>query len=448
VAFFVLLAVIAVLAYRGTTAEDRARYLRMVVDAAKEIKAAAQKPRPEYEAFREALRARARYALVAVAIAGVNAAVFGFMLFGPGRISDPATLVDWGASIGPRTTNGEWWRLVTSTVLHTSILHVLVNIAVLLQVGVVLERLVGRLALAAVYLAAGVFGGLVNLSSHPVDVEIATPASVFGIYGLLIGVLAWQTIHRLFAPEVDPEIEPFVDPDAAPQIVLPFVAVKRIGICAAAFLAYSAFNGFAHAAEFVGLLIGLVAGLALAVHADERVASTRHVAFLATAAVAGAFACAVPLRNIADVKPEIAHVIATEELTAAKYQAAADAFKKGRLTAEALARVAERTIVPELQAADARLVALKNVPAEHQPIVSEAREYLRLRGESWRVRAEAVRRMNTELRRRPEQVGDPTWRLQAEARYRSNLAAMGKAEGAERAALEAYHRLKPVTRAS
>ena len=143
-------------------------------------------------------------------------------------------------------------------------------------------------------------------------------------------------------------------------------------------------------------------------------------------------ACAVPLRNIADVKPEIAHVIATEEITAAKYQTAADAFKKGRTQAEALARVAERTIVPELQAADARLVALKNVPPEHQPLVSEAESTCGSRGESWRVRAEAVRRMNAELRRGPEQGGDPTWRLQAEARYRSNLAVMGKAEGAER----------------
>lgn len=447
-AFFVLLTVIAVLAYRGTTAEDRARYVRMAVDAAKEIKTAAQKPRPEYESFRDALRARARYPLVSAALAALNAVIFGFMLFGPTPISNPSTLLDWGASIGPRTTNGEWWRLVTSTVLNTSMLHVLVNVAVLLQVGAVVERLVGRLTLAAVYLSAGVFGGLANLSSHPVDVEVGTPAAVFGVYGLFLAVLAWQIIHRLFAPEVDPEIEPFVDPDAAPAIVVPFIAVKRIGICAAMFLAYGAFNGFAHGAEFLGLAIGLTAGLALAVHADERVASPRHVAFLISAAAASAFACAIPLRNIADVKPEIAHVIATEELTAAKYQTAVEAFKKGRLTAEALARVAERTIVPELQAADARLVALKNVPPEHQPIVSEAREYLRLRGESWRVRAEAVRRMNSELRRRPEQGGDPTWRLQAEARYRSNLAAMGKAEGAERAALEAYHKLKPVTRAS
>ena len=207
VAFLVLLAVIAVLAYRGTTAEDRARYLRMAVDSAREVKTAAQKPRPEYESFREALRVRTRYPFVTVAIVAINAAVFGFMLVGPTPISNPATLVDWGASVGPRTTNGEWWRLVTSTVLHTSMLHVLVNVAVLLQVGFVVERLIGRFTLGAVYLSAGVFGGLLNLSSHPVDVEIGTTAAVFGVYGLLLAALAWQIIHRFFAAQPEPDVE-------------------------------------------------------------------------------------------------------------------------------------------------------------------------------------------------------------------------------------------------
>jgi hypothetical protein len=44
---------------------------------------------------------------------------------------------------------------------------------------------------------------------------------------------------------------------------------------------------------------------------------------------------------------------ATEERTVATHRAASDAFA-GRITAEALAQLAERTIVPELQAADAR----------------------------------------------------------------------------------------------
>jgi membrane associated rhomboid family serine protease len=448
VPFLALVAIVLVLAYRGTTAEDRAGYLRIALSTLKNAKIAAQKPRPEYEAFREALRHRTRYAVVTTAIVAVNAVILGLMLFGPATINDPLTLVSWGASLGPRTTNGEWWRLLTSTFVHTSPLHLVVDIAVLLQIGAVLERLVGRLTLAAVYLSAGMFGCLIRLSVHPVDVGIGASAAVFGLYGLLIAALAWQTFHRIVEPQPDPDSEDALDPDAERPIVVPFIAVKRIVICAIVFLVYSAFNGFAGIAEFAGLLVGVGYGLVLAPRAADRLPSPRHVAFLVAASLAAAFAFAVPLRNIADIQPAIAHVIATEALTAAKYQAASDAFKKGRITAEALARVAERTIVPELQAVDARLLSLKNVPPEHQPVVANAREYLRLRGESWRVRAEAVRRMNTELRRRPEQIGDPSWRIQAETRYRSNLAAMGKAEGAERAALDAFHKIKPIARAS
>jgi hypothetical protein len=63
--------------------------------------------------------------------------------------------------------------------------------------------------------------------------------------------------------------------------------------------------------------------------------------------------------------------------------------------------------------------------------------------DSWRARADAVRRTNTELKRNPAQTNDPSWRLQLQARYTKNLAAMGKAEGAERAALEAFRKIKP-----
>jgi hypothetical protein len=150
----------------------------------------------------------------------------------------------------------------------------------------------------------------------------------------------------------------------------------------------------------------------------------------------------MPLRNIADVKPELARVVALEERTAVAYRAALDRFKHGRMTAEALAELADRTIVPELQAADARLQALRHVPPEHQPLVTEAREYLRLRCASWRVRADATRKANTPLRRPKDGAAAANWRLQAEAQHRSNLAAAGKAEGAERVSLEAFERVR------
>ena len=44
----------------------------------------------------------------------VNVLFFVWMALAPGPVALPETLVAWGGSFGPRTTNGEWWRLVTA----------------------------------------------------------------------------------------------------------------------------------------------------------------------------------------------------------------------------------------------------------------------------------------------------------------------------------------------
>jgi hypothetical protein len=151
--------------------------------------------------------------------------------------------------------------------------------------------------------------------------------------------------------------------------------------------------------------------------------------------------CALTLRNIADVIPEINGVLATEERTVAAFQAASDTFKKGRMRADALAQFVERTIVVELQTADARLKALRNVPVEDRALVTDAREYLRLRSDSWRARALAIRATNAETEAAAHGGADAHSRLQAEARFKSNVAARGHAESTERASLEAFARL-------
>ena len=86
------------------------------------------------------------------------------------------------------------------------------------------------------------------------------------------------------------------------------------------------------------------------------------------------------------------------------------------MSAEALAQVIDRSIMPELQAARARLKALEGVPPEHQALVAGAEEYLRLRDESWRFRAEGLRR--------------------------TNMLRLRQAENAERISLEALHRIR------
>jgi membrane associated rhomboid family serine protease len=442
VSFLVLLAVLGGLAYRGTSPEERERYLAIAMRFVRRLKVAITEPGPEHESFRDALRARTSHALITPAIVLFSATIVGGMLFGASAIGDPDTLVAWGASLGTRTTNGEWWRLVTSTFVHTGTLHLLVDIAVLIQVGGILERLIGRLTFTAVYISAGAFAGLVNLSSHPVTVSVGAPGAIFGLYGLLLASLFWQIFWQIVQRD---NPEPEAEEGAEPRVTIPPTTMKRLGVGAAVFIVFSALSGLVHAAEFTGLLVGMMYGLVFARRVSEKQPGTRHVAFAMVATGAIAVAGAMAHRNITDIKPEIARVLATEERTAAAYQTGFDALKRGRMSAEALAQLAERTIVPELQASDMRLETLTNVPPEHQPLVADAREYLRLRCTSWRARANAIRRIYADPPRAPAGAASTSSRLQAEARFRSNMAARGTAESAERASLEAFQRIKPAT---
>jgi hypothetical protein len=139
------------------------------------------------------------------------------------------------------------------------------------------------------------------------------------------------------------------------------------------------------------------------------------VPLAATAMTATVFA--VTMSGVADARPEIKRIIEVEGRTASAYQPAVDKFTKGWMTADELAGLIDRSIRPELQTTRARLKALKGVPQEQQAMVTRADEYLRLRDESWRLRAQAL--------------------------HKSSSQGLREADKTERASLEAFEKLQP-----
>jgi len=55
---------------------------------------------------------------------------------------------------------GEWWRLLTSTLLHGSILHLLFNMYALYWLGPQLERSLGHVRFAALYILSALGGSV------------------------------------------------------------------------------------------------------------------------------------------------------------------------------------------------------------------------------------------------------------------------------------------------
>ena len=424
--------------------EERTRLKERVVATAWRARDEAARRHAEPEPFRDALRERTPWPVVMPALVAVNVIVFLMMGWGS---TEPETLVGWGASFGPRTTNGEWWRLVASMFVHTGMFQLLVNCAALAQLGLVLERLVGHITFAAVYVAAGVLASLVCLSDYPMAVSVGASGAICGLYGLLLASTAWTAVHRPSAAVAEPEpvsigtfgfrelpraelsavaesgepgqrLDAGVTTGAAPGVAMTLTAARRLAPIAAVFFLYNLVNGdLGTGPEIAGLAAGFICGVVLTRGVSASTPPVPRVAVTMAVTVVVAIISAAPLRGVADVRPEISRVLAVEDSTTSVYQSAVKQFKLGTVSADALAQVIEQKITPELHAMQARLKTLGRVPPEHQPLLANAEEYLKLRDESWRLRAAAL--------------------------HKSSMPALRKAETAERASLEALEKIKP-----
>ena len=364
------------------TPEERAHLVRKGLAVLTQVRQRAVREYQKTDAFDEALRERTPLVIVTPALLVLNVVVAVLMLSSSGSLDDPEKLIGWGANFGPRTTNGEWWRLVTAMFVHSSIMQLVANLAGLALVGYMLERLAGHVTFAVVYFASGLLTSLIELSAHPVSVSTGASGAVFGVYGLLLASLMWGLVRR-------------------GTLTISLDAVRPVSPGAFVFLLYHVVtHGTQPTAEFGGLVAGFIFGVVSTRGISECTPPPRRIAAAAVATAIIAVICAVPLRGLCDVMPEIERLVALEIRTARVYESAVSQFRLGGMTGRTLAQMIDRTIVPQLQASSARLKSLTHVPPEHQALVADAEAYLRLRDSSWRLRAVALQKSNmTELRR-------------------------------------------------
>lgn len=155
-------------------------------------------------------------------------------------------LIRWGASYGPLILQGEWWRLFTAMFVHIGILHLVVNMWCLWNLGRLAEWQLGRITFLLIYLGTGVGGGLASLLWHPNIVSAGASGAIFGIAGTLISAARLGAVS-LPAHELKRYIGslmPFVIYNLFLGAVIPFVDNAAhvgglvTGVAFGAFLAY------------------------------------------------------------------------------------------------------------------------------------------------------------------------------------------------------------------
>jgi rhomboid protease GluP len=134
---------------------------------------------------------------------GINIAVYVLMVLRGVSPTAPKgeQLVHWGANVGVYVlANHEWWRLVTSTFVHSGIIHIATNMWCLYNLGLLGEPLIGAFGVVAAYLLTGVVGNLLSVALHPgvisagqiMDpgvISVGASGAVFGLAGVLIPLL-------------------------------------------------------------------------------------------------------------------------------------------------------------------------------------------------------------------------------------------------------------------
>ena len=411
------LLIVAGVVFKGMSAEERQRAMRVAMALIQELRAAARTP-PREQPFREALKSRSPKVVVLPVLLALNVGVFVLGILGVGPFADPQGLVN----IGPRTTNGEWWRLVTAVLVQHGLGQLLIVTAALFQLGSILERLAGRPAFAGMYLIGGLLGGLVQLSAHAATAGHGGSAAVGGLFGMLAAFVAWGRFH----------------PDAA----IPLVTIKRLAPVTLLFGIHTLWIG-AGGEVLLAVSVGVMLGVALLLGAMDPRPQPKRLGAVVAAALVGVVAAGIPLRGIADVWPDLTTIVATEDRMAKDFEAADRKFRNRKMTAEALAGYIESSYLPDLRAQQARIKAIRKVPQEHQVYIDAAEQYLELRVESWRYRAAGLRQIELRsLNDNPGQEPSAVVRRKAEAQHRANLATLGNAEGKARASLHALEAVR------
>lgn len=100
---------------------------------------------------------------------------------------DSLPLLADGAQDNAAVRDGEWWRVLTATILHANLTHLLFNGYALYALGAQLERSVGSAAFAALYIASGLAGGVAFLFSSPDEVAVGASGAIFGLFGAWFG---------------------------------------------------------------------------------------------------------------------------------------------------------------------------------------------------------------------------------------------------------------------
>jgi len=332
-------------------------------------------------AFQQKLSILTPRAFLTSAIVAINLIVFTIMIAAGVHIMSPkiVDLLAWGANYAPKTTDGEWWRLVTSNYLHIGIIHIAFNMWVFWSIGQFVERLVGNLGFFLVYLFSGVIGSFATILWNPGVVSAGASGAVFGVYGCLLAFLALG------------------------RGSIPHPLLKALGNNAVFFVVVNVLYGMGNenvdmAAHLGGLAAGFVAGLVLRMPFDSSTSKNRRRRNLLVG-ITGVLAISAGVvltgNRYADIQDEIRQFGETEETVMNTFSETIQKAQTGSMSDDSFATILREEIIAPWEAALVEFESdtegkLQKLSERNSELHSTLVKYMHLRLEAFELMLEAV----------------------------------------------------------
>lgn len=149
--------------------------------------------------------------------------------------------IDLAGLVKPDTQNGEYFRILTATLLHGSVMHIVFNAGALYVIGKMVNKLTGFYVFLSVFLVSGIMGSIFSLIFYPHVTSVGSSGGIMGFIGFLL-VLGYKFKSNL------------------PRSLIKSMLRTMVLIAVIGVLAYDIIDNAAH---FGGALGGVITGLLL-----------------------------------------------------------------------------------------------------------------------------------------------------------------------------------------
>ncbi len=150
------------------------------------VRSFSRKHKPIAAATKVALQGHEPYATTAIIALCVLVFVWDIVSGGASGTSGGSVANQLALNALPVRFEGEWWRVVTTSLAHSGLIHIGFNMWLLWVLGRTLESSFGTLTFAAMYVSGVLGGSLGALLIEPTSTVVGASGGVFALMGITV----------------------------------------------------------------------------------------------------------------------------------------------------------------------------------------------------------------------------------------------------------------------